>query len=1027
MEVKRGKWFSVWLLFLVTAFSFAQQKEIKGTVKDASGQPMPGASVVVKGTQNGTETDFDGHFTIRVSQGETLKISFVGMKDKEVKVGTSTRINVVLEEEAQQLSDVVVMGYVKRSVANSTGSSQQLGAAGIENPATNNVESALQGQVAGVQAVSASGTPGAQQDIRIRGVGSFSASNRPLYVIDGVPVNDDNYGLKNSDGSTNYSTISPLASIPSSEIESITVLKDASATAAFGARGSNGVIVINTKRGTSGKAKFTFQSSVGFKNDAINKYRALNAEERLVLLKEGIMNQLKVTEAQALATIEARNEGGYNDWVAEGRPTQDWGDAVRVDNALTYENNFTASGGTYGTKYYFSLGQYKTEGTVVGTDFERLSSSFKVDANLTDKTKVQASVLFSKVNQNPILEQSGYFANPFLTKYLMNPAYRAFDTDGNPNIKNIEKYSGIYNTLYTIQNDIMRLQILRALTTAKIEHKLTKNLTLANNFSMDYIHRDFKNFENRFHGGGVAAGGESSRYQKQNVNFVNQLSLNFVKTIADDHRFDVLALFEYQKNQDNNFSAAGESFPVDGLTNLDNAGKNFTAGSSYTDFLQAAYLGMLNYSYADRIIVDVTFRREGSSKFASGKRFGNFWSIGLAYNLHKDFLGDVFDELKVRGSYGVTGNAGIDINKYQDLLSYSANYGEALASFPANYANSLLTWEKNKTIDVGVDFAFFHKRARGSVAFFDKLTYDLLQDVPLSRTTGFNRQLMNVGDMRNRGFEFQLGFDVISKDKVKWNIAANFSTLKNEVVRLAKDNFGNDLKLFAGSTTKSANVGESYGAWYLKEWVGVDSNTGSPLWRLDVKDADGNVIETKTTSNWNLATQHSNGVSLPKFQGGVSTRLDVGPFFASALFSFQGGHKILNEYATFQNRTSRFSTAMYNGSADLLNRWQKPGDITDVPKINYTTNDNSHMASTRFLYDGTFVRLRNVQVGYNLTSEYLGNIGINGVTVSVTGSNLFTWVKDKNLQFDPETEAAGYIRLTTPPVKTIMTSLTLNF
>ncbi len=915
--------------------------------------------------------------------------------------------------KTKDIEEVVVMGYVKRKVSNTTGSSTQLGSQSVENPTQTNAEFALQGQVAGVQAVAATGTPGAQQEIRIRGVGSFSASNRPLYVIDGVPVSDDNLSID-----ADFTSMSPLAAIPSTDIESITVLKDASATAAYGARGSNGVIVVTTKRGRSGKARFTLSTNLGFQNDAYNKMGMLSGEQRAMLLLEGLANQYPTRDAMSLLT--GNNLGNYNGWVAAGKPEGDWFNAVRRKNALTQEHNFSASGGNQAVKYYFSLNRNETEATVIGTSFQRTSANIKVDATLNPKTKIQSSVLLSNVKQDPILENGSFFDNPFLTRYLMTPWYSPRDAAGNPNIVDIGDYTSIYNTLYTNANNVRFNDLFRTFATLRVDYELAKNLTLANNFALDYMMRDFKNFQNQYHGGGAATGGSSYRAMRANVNFVNQLSLNYVKRVGDKHRFDALALFEYQKNQTDMLSGSGQSFPIDGLTNIANAGSNFEASSAYYDFVNSALLGMLNYSFADRLVLDGTFRYEGSSKFAPGKRYGSFWSVGAAYNLHKDVLTNFFNELKLRGSYGTSGNAGIDYNQYQDLLSYDVNYGGSVASYPANYANNNMTWEKNRTIDFGLDFGFLDRRISGSVGYFNKTTFDLLQYVPLSRTTGFNRVLMNVGDMKNTGIEASLSVDVIKKEKFNVNLYGNFSTLKNEIVKLAKDSFGNDIVLFPGSTTRGAEVGTSYNYWKMRTWAGVDTQTGLPLWYV-------NGVDGATTSNWNEAEAVDHGVSMPKYQGGFGAKIDVGPVFVNAMFSFQGGHKIYDGYAQFYMRTNSFTLSTYNGSTELLNRWQNPGDVTDVPKLSYSQNNNFHNSSSRWLKDGDFIRLRNLQVGYRLQGDYLRQIGINGMTIQLTGSNLFTWVKDKSLRLDPETGVSGMTGLTTPPVKTIMAGLTLNF
>ncbi|MHA3047203.1 SusC/RagA family TonB-linked outer membrane protein [Riemerella anatipestifer] len=925
------------------------------------------------------------------------------------------------KDTVKEIEEVVMMGYVKRKVSNTTGSSQQIKSEQVKNPSQTNAEFALQGQVSGVQVAASSGAPGARQDIRIRGLGTFTANSRPLYVIDGIPVIDDNFG-PNSD----RASLSPLASIPNEEIESLTVLKDASATAAYGARGSNGVIVVTTKRGRSGKARFTLSSTLGFQNNATRGRQMLSGQQRLTLLQEGLMNDLPnlaPNRDAALALITRNNLGNYNGWVADGMPNNNWEDAISNRNAMFQEHSFSVSGGTSAVKYYMSLNHNNTEPTVIGPGLQRTSANVKLDASLNPKTKVQTSVLLSKVDHNPLLENGAFFNNPFLTRYMMTPWYRPKNADGSANIANIGNYTSVYNTVYTMRNDIINNRMLRAFATNRVEYKLTNDLTLANNLAIDYVFTDYKNFENKNHGGGVAKKGTSYRSNAQNVNMVNQTSLNYVKRLGDKHRLDALALFEYQKQQIHNLSGFGADFPIEGLFNIASASTNFEASSSFYDAVNVSYLGMLNYSYADRLVLDATFRREGSSRFASGSRFGSFWSVGMAYNLHKDIFKDIFNELKIRSSYGVTGNAGIGLNEYMSILRFNTNYREGLGSYPYNYGNQELTWEKNRNFDAGLDFSFWNRRISGGVAYFNKKTIDLLQELELSRTTGFNLVRRNVGSMLNYGLEFNLSADVVRNDKFIWTLYGNLATLTNKITALAKGSDGRDLDLFAGSTTRGSEVGKSYGFWRMKTWAGVNPQTGAPEWYINGKDGD-------KTSVWADAAFADQGVAMPKYTGGFGTRINYQNFFVNALFSFAGGHHIYDNYSQFYMRTNNFTLTSYNGAEELINRWQNPGDITDVPKMNFNRNDNFHMASSRFLYDGTFVRLRNLQFGYNMSNQYLKSIGINGLTLQLTGVNLFTWVKDEKMKkskLDPETGANGFIMMTTPPVKSISGGVTINF
>ncbi|MFO7721115.1 MAG: TonB-dependent receptor, partial [Gillisia sp.] len=453
------------------------------------------------------------------------------------------------------------------------------------------------------------------------------------------------------------------------------------------------------------------------------------------------------------------------------------------------------------------------------------------------------------------------------------------------------------------------------------------------------------------------------------------------------------------------------------------ASAEFDAFSSFTDWYNVSYLGLLNYNYAGKYVFDATIRREGSSRFGAGNRFGTFGSVGTAWNVHReDFMrGSVFNTLRLRASYGITGNNAVGLNAYQALLGYGADYSNNGGATPTQFGNADLTWEKGETYDLGFTFGVFDNRLTGSFAYYNRRTYDLLQEVPLSRTTGFTAQDQNLGEMVNKGIEVELGFDVISTEDFVWNISGNVATVDNEVTRLAVGADGNDIDPLAGSVYKTTQVGLPAGTWFMRTWAGVDTQTGLPTWFV-------NGVDGEVTSNYNAAERVDQGVgALPTYSGGLGTRVQFKGFFAEADLYFQGGHKIYEQFAQFYLRTNNFTLGTFNGGAELLDRWQQPGDVTNVPAVNYARNDNFHNTSTRHLYDGDFVRLRNVAFGYNLPSAFVQSIGLDGLTLTLRGTNVATWVKDDGLLLDPEVRAAGYTTLTTPPVETYTLGINVKF
>ena len=1007
------------LLALVVQISFAQQKTVSGTVSDSSGA-LPGVSIIIKGSTVGTETDFDGKYSVSAKSGDVLIFSYLGYTSIEKKVGASNTINVTLKEDANILDEVVVLGYGTKTKNELTGSVVTVKAEQIRDVPVVSVDQALQGRVAGLQISSTSGTPGAVQDIRIRGAGSLSASNSPLYVIDGVPVVSGDFS-----GSSSSSSLSALASLNAADVESMTVLKDASATAAYGARGSNGVIVITTKRGKQGKARFTFSSSYGFQNEANNNRKPLTAAQRDELMVESVFAWAGpffgwTTMDEAKAYSRATNRGSVTSSGWDEVTEYGWGDLVANKDASVQNYNFSVSGGTEGTSYYASLGYNETEMLVIGDPFKRISGTVNLTSQLNDKVKLTQAINVSNSKQNPVLENGSFFGNPFLTRFYMNPFFSPYNDDGDYNISNI---GSLHNTLYRNENDVVYNKLTRMSSNTKVDIDLMDNLTFSSRMGLDFVLSEYKNFNNRYNGDGRGVNGRVSVSDNKNFNWVSQNSLNY-KFNVDKHNFDVTALFEYQKNASSYLYGYGENFSTDGLTNLSSAGANQDATSSESDWINVSYLGMINYNYDSKYIVDFTYRREGSSRFGSGQRFGDFGSIGAAWNAHREsmFEDSIFNTLRLRASWGITGNSGIGLNSYQALLAYDADYAGNGAVYPSQLGNPLLSWEKGNTFDVGVDFGLFDNKLSGNIAYFNRRTFDLLQSVPLSPTTGFSGQTSNIGEVLNSGIEVELNYDVINTNDFNWSVSANMGTVKNEITKLAKNSIGDDIDPIAGSGSRSSVVGKPIGAWNMRTWAGVDTATGEPTWYVDG-------VSGAVTSDYNSAARVFQGdkSALPTYNAGLSTHVEYKNFFFDATLYFTGGNKIYENYSVHYLRTNSFTLGSYNGVSELMTRWQQPGDVTNVPKLNYGGSDNFHSTSSRHLYDGDYIRLRDVTLGFKVPKDLTARMGLNSATFTVKGTNLYTWVKDSGLKLDPEVQASGFTTLTTPPVKSIVLGINVNF
>lgn len=989
----KKKLFSMLILFTIgLQCVLAQNREISGVVTSADdGLSVPGVSVIVKGTTIGTSTDFDGKYTISVpADGKILIFSSVGMKKVEVAI-TSNIINMIMESESVGMDEVVVLGYVTRKKNELTGSSVQISGNDLTDVPMPSIDQALQGKVAGVTITGGSGTPGSVQDIRIRGVSSITASNEPLYVIDGVPmINGDMSGYGKY-----ASTTSMLSTINISNIQSMTVLKDASATAAYGARGSNGVIVITTKAGKAGKTKFNFNTTYGISNEAVDGVKMISAKQYDELYRE--------------------IKGGKSSW--DGKTDSNWGNLIKNKDAVQQTYDLSTRGGNDKNSFFVSAGWSKNESIIIGSDFERMTGQVNLDSKLTDKLKFSTKNSGSSVSQNGFLEQSAYFSNPIAAKYFM-PAYRqSYDKDGNPALTG----GGNYNPLYTTIHNIDKNVITRISSNNSLSYDITPNLVFKTNYTVDYTIADYTKFNDRKYGDGSETSGSIYRRNRNNFNWVTQNSLNYKYSI-NDHRFNISAIQEFQKNKYNDLGAEGEKLPADGLYTLNSVSKPLTTEGSYEDWMIASYLSLVNYSFSNRYYLDATYRKEGSSKFSSDERWGNFWSIGGAWNAkNESFLKDVkyLSSLRLRASYGVNGSHGVDPNKFQALLEYDSNYNEQGGSYPSQFGNSNLTWEKNKIMDFGLEFGFFDNRITGSAGYYNRKTYDLLLKVPMSYTAGHKEQIQNVGEMTNKGIEFELNGDIVATNDFKWNLGFNFSTVKNEVTKLAKDAKGNDLNI--ETSTRKVEVGREVYAWNMRKYAGVDPKTGNPLWFKNGKDGE-------TTNNYSSAKKAYQGAnSTPTFSGSINTHLEYKGIYLDASLYFAGGHKVFESWARYTNGAASIFQGM-TVVDKLMNRWQKPGDITDIPRLGTDgAVSNAASTSTRFLYDGDYVRLKNLTLGYNFSENLCNKIGFNGIRAYVKGGNLLTWVKDKGLERDPETAADGFMGMTAPISKTITFGLNLNF
>lgn len=1006
----------LFVLFLQNQHVNAQNFIIKGQVTFAEdGAAIQGVSVVAKGSGLGTITNTNGEYQLEVPQNtKSLVFSFVGMKTREITISSNT-INVSLKTDFVGIDEIVALGYSEKGKNEITGSSFQVKGIKVADVPVTSVDQTLQGKVPGLVVSTPSGTPGTMQDIRIRGVGSITASNNPLFVIDGVPVINDNFT-----GESVRSSFGNLSALNLKDIESITILKDASATSAYGARGSNGVIVITTKKGIPGKTRFSASSTVGFQNSATQGYQVLNGRQREELILEAVHNTFGVSVDQTYNfLIEKGITNNLKTWVETyNRKEGNWNELLKNKNAVVQNHDISASGGDAVSSWFTSLGYNKTDATVVGGGFQRISGKFNFQRELSKKANFSVNMMVSNTQQDAFLEQSVYFGNQNATRYLMSPWDQPYLGDGVT--LNTATTSSFFNTLYTLENDVYKNDLTRGMLNSFIEWEIFRNLIFKTVYAGDYHVAAFHTYQNRVHGDGKAKGGTAIQSVTRNYNRVSQNSLNY-KWINGNHNLSIKALMEYQENNYNYLQGSGEKFPADGLVYLSAASSNLDANAGFNNWKNMSYLGLVNYNFAQKYIADFTYRYEGSSLFAPGSRFGNFWSTGVAWNVSEEnFMKKIkgLDYFRLRASYGLSGSSAIGINQYQALLGYDKTYAGEGAVYPRQIENPNLTWEKNSNFDIGLDYSVYEGKIKGSFAWYHKKTYDLLQLVPVSRTVGHESMMMNVGSMLNKGFEASVYGDIIRSGEFIFNIGLNIATVNNKVTALAKDVAGNEINI--ENLTRKVAVGHPVYGWYMRKWAGVNPENGNAQWYMNGKDGE-------VTENYYAAKKEWQGESaIPKLTAGLLTHVDFKGFFADVNLYFANGHKVYEDFSFLTHLTGFYSFNLFNGVDDLMNRWQKPGDVTNVPKVWYGAKDDSR-ESTKFLFEGDYLRVKDLVFGYRLPAKWTGRIGCEKIALSVRGTNLFTFVKDSGLKYDPEVGADGLTRMTTPPVKSVVFGVNLNF
>jgi TonB-dependent starch-binding outer membrane protein SusC len=986
---------SLFILLFVATTAMAQDRTITGTVTSKEdGLPLPGVSVKVKGSSIGASTNANGKFTLVVKGSvSALEITSLGFVSQTVNIGSSNTVNVSLESDSKALTEVVVTGYGTVTKLTQTGAVTQIGGEELENQPLTSFDKALQGRVAGLQSIGGSGQPGSIQQVRIRGIGSMTAGAAPLYVIDGIPINS-------GDLSRATTTANALAGINPNDIETITVLKDASAASIYGARAANGVIVVTTKKGKAGATKIRVdaeygRASVGYLNE---RNRPLTTSEWKELTAEGLLNAPAYVTAYGLtpANVGAFVDANFN--TGAGVNTN-WIDQVTRDgNQAQY--NVSANGGNEKTQFNVSAGYFKQEGTVIASEFNRYSANVNLTHKATDKLTFTANLVGSNSNQKGP-GNGGLFANPVLTAYFLLPSYAPYEADGTtPNITSSYFAPGsLFNPLYIAKYDKRNSNFFKGLGSFSGSYQILPNLKFTSKYGIDYNNNEEDTYNNPYHGDGRNDSGRAGRYYTRYFNWVwtNLFDYSF-KALSDESlSFNLKAGYEAQKSSTYFSNTVAYTLPLNTNIIVPSAGSVYnTATGSNSDYTFASMLALGDVSYKGRYVLSGSFRRDGSSRFGADNRYGNFWSVGASWNIdQEDFFKSVnwIDQLKLRGSYGKNGNADIGNYDWRPLYGYGAayNYQGLTGSAPVTVGNLPLTWEENKPLDIGVDASFLKGRLNVTLEWYTRTTSSLLLNEPLSRTSGFSSFVNNVGSMKNRGYEITLNGTPVVAGDFKWDASFNISHNKNKILTLVN----NQEQL---SSPFIRRVGLDYQTFYVPLWAGVNPTNGAPLWYTDE-------TKTATTSTYASAKRGVVGSASPSYFGSFGSTFSYKGFSLDALLYYNFGNLVRDGWANYTQ--SDGYNATFNRTAYQLARWTPQNTQTNVPKYVYGGANSSNSLSDRFIYKGDYVRLREVTLGYAVPKQFLSQIKLSSAKIYVRGVNLLTWVKDKNLPWDPEAGGIG--------------------
>lgn len=1005
-------------LFLSVGLIYSQTITVNGVVVDDAGIEVVGASVVVKGTTTGVATDVDGKFNLSVPSNSTLVFSLVGMKKKELKAAPSMKV--VMENDEAILEEVIVTGYGSVKKASFTGSASVLATDKLENVPSVSLEAKLAGAAAGVKLGSSAGQPGAVESIRIRGAGSVMASNEPLYVIDGVPVLSGN----SSEFDYSESGNSILSTINSNDIENITIIKDAGAAALYGSRAANGVIVITTKSGKVGKTTVNLRANWGFSDMAINYRPTLGGDDRRKLLHHGLVNEgIDNNESDPIAYADSQIDdyaskpwSGWTNWRDE---------LFRKGSQSSYEA--TLQSGNDKLSVFSSLGYTKQDGITKGSDYNRVSGRLNASYSGVKNLVVNFSGTFSNSKQSSYGEGTGYASPIMAISMTTSPSDYPYNEDGTINITD-----GFYtfprpraNPLQSMALNSEKNEMNRFLGSVNARYDIYAGLYAYQNISYDYLGTVSKVWWHPESNDGLSANGNFQRYNATNDKFISQTRLGYAKTFGK-HSVDALVAYEIEKYKTDFLYGSGQDYPNPNKNEI-SAATQKKAESGFDENRMISYLGYANYNYDNRYYFGTSIRRDGSSKFRRSDRWGNFWSVSGSWRLSEEQFASSFKEVvndaKLRVSYGVNGNLPIKNYSFMNSYAYGFMYNGQQGSAANRLAYEELTWEENKSLNVGLDFSLFN-RFDVVLDLYTRDSENLLLPFAVSQTTGFSEVTMNKGKINNRGVELAITSRNIISNDFNWTTSFNIAHNRNELKKI-----DGELLEMAGVNSRLRHVvGKPFSQFYVYEYAGVDPTTGKESFYKN-KGANPRETTTKISEAERIVADKVE----PVVQGGITNNLSYKDFDLGFTFTYSlGGH--LYDGASGWLGTDGGSMHYYGNIPSYYKMediWQKEGDNAKMPR--YVSN-NVTQTSTRWIKSTDHLRLKNITLGYTLPKHITRTAGLGKVRFYASAVNLFT-IKSGDLVVDPEIPVGleygvrdyGVVYYSTPPLRTVTFGVDLTF